>query len=166
MAVSQFTFEFEGQPEKPVVNHSVEKEVATPENNFLNHESRGRKNLKNIHIQADLLEIPDDEVLFSKKYYPIGVVAKMFKVTGSLIRFWENEFEILQPKKNGKGNRLFRPEDIKNLKIIYHLLREKKYTIEGARDYFKKNSKLEENYELVFSLKKLKSFLLDIKSGL
>ena len=99
-------------------------------------------------------------------YYPIGDVATMFKVNASLIRFWENEFEVLKPKKNGKGDRLFRPEDVKNLKLIYHLLRERKYTIEGARDFIKKNKKVNEKFELINSLEKLKTFLLEIKSSL
>ena len=84
--------------------------------------------LKEADTGADLIEVPEDEILFQKKYYAIGLVADMFKMNQSLIRFWENEFDILKPRKNGKGDRLFRPEDIKNLKLIYHLLRERKYT--------------------------------------
>ena len=72
----------------------------------------------------------------------------------------------MKPKKNGKGDRLFRPEDIKNLQLIYHLLREKKYTIDGAKDFLKKNRKAEETFELIDSLKKTKIFLLDLKANL
>ena len=65
--------------------------------------------------------MPYKEKEISKLYYPIGEVAEMFEVNTSMIRFYEKEFEILQPKKNAKGNRLFRPEDIDNLKIIFIL---------------------------------------------
>ncbi len=127
---------------------------------------RGRMRLSDMDLMVDLVEVPEDEVLFQKSYYGISEVSNMFKVNISLIRFWENEFDILKPKKNGKGDRLFRPEDIKNLQLIYHLLREKKYTIEGARDFLKKNKKAEETFELIESLKKTKVFLLDLKANL
>ncbi|MBK8712779.1 MAG: MerR family transcriptional regulator [Niastella sp.] len=115
---------------------------------------------------TDKVDIPADEELFTKRYYSIGTVAGMFGVNVSLIRFWENEFEILKPKKNGKGDRLFRPEDVKNLQMIYFLLREKKYTIEGAKDFIKKNKKAEEQYALIESLQKLKGFLLELKANI
>ncbi|NBO57861.1 MAG: MerR family transcriptional regulator [Chitinophagia bacterium] len=69
-----------------------------------------------IEVNAAFINIPEDDELYSKLYYPIGDVAKMFNVNISLIRFWENEFDILKPRKNRKGDRLFRPEDVKNLK--------------------------------------------------
>jgi len=93
-------------------------------------------------------------------------VADMFKVNQSLLRFWENEFDILKPRKNGKGDRLFRPEDVKNIKLIYHLLRERKYTMEGAKDFLKKNKKAEENFAMIESLKQLKGFLNELKANL
>lgn len=122
--------------------------------------------LKEADTGVDLIEVPEDEVLFQKKYYAIGVVSDMFKVNQSLIRFWENEFDILKPRKNGKGDRLFRPEDIKNLKLIYHLLRERKYTMEGAKEYLKQNKKAEEKFALIESLQKLKGFLNQLKADL
>lgn len=128
--------------------------------------NRGRMSLKEKDTGTDLIEIPADEILFEKKYYAIGIVADMFKVNQSLIRFWENEFDILKPRKNGKGDRLFRPEDIKNLKLIYHLLRERKYTMEGAKEFLKQNKRAEEKFELIESLKKLKGFLNELKAGL
>ncbi|MFX6315260.1 MerR family transcriptional regulator, partial [Acinetobacter baumannii] len=82
----------------------------------------------------DLINIPDDETLDKKLYYSISEVAEWFKVNPSLLRFWESEFDILQPRKNRKGDRLFKKEDIKNLELIYYLLRNKKYSIEGAKD--------------------------------
>ncbi len=90
----------------------------------------------------------------------------MFKVNISLIRFWEKEFDILKPKLNGKGDRHFRPEDVKNLKLIHHLLREKKYTIEGANDFLKKNKKIDEVFEVIEELQRTKLFLLDLKLSL
>lgn len=128
--------------------------------------TRGRLSLKEADAGADLIEIPDDDVLFQKLYYPIGSVADMFKVNQSLIRFWENEFDILKPRKNGKGDRLFRPEDVKNLKLIYNLLRERKYTIEGAKEFLKNSKKAEEKFAMIESLKKIKSFLLELKANL
>ncbi len=128
--------------------------------------TRGRMSLKDMDAGADLIEVPEDEELFKKMYYPIGVVAEMFKVNQSLIRFWENEFAVLKPKKNGKGDRLFRPEDVKNLKLIYHLLRERKYTIEGAKDFLKNGKKQDEKFAMIESLKKLKGFLLELKTNL
>ena len=104
--------------------------------------------------------------MFQKKYYSIGKVAEMFKVNISLIRFWEKEFDILKPKLNGKGDRHFRPEDVKNLKLIHHLLREKKYTIEGANDFLKKNKKSDEVFAVIEELQRTKLFLIDLKLSL
>jgi DNA-binding transcriptional MerR regulator len=128
--------------------------------------TRGRMKISDMSATVDLIDIPEDEILFSKRYYSIGLVSEMFKVNHSLIRFWENEFDILKPKKNGKGDRLFRPEDVKNLKLIYHLLRERKYTIEGAKEFLKKSKSVEKKFEMIETLKSLKSFLYEIKAGL
>jgi len=130
-------------------------------------QKRGRKSFKEIDAEADLIEIPDDEVLYEKQYYSISQVAQWFKVNTSLIRFWENEFDIVKPKKNRKGDRLFRPEDVKNLQLIYHLLRDRKYTIEGAKEYLKTNKKKADvQLQLTNTLQKFKSFLLDLKANL
>lgn len=128
--------------------------------------NRGRKSLKEAAKDADDLLIPDDEILFQKQYYPIGEVAEMFKVNSSLIRFWENEFDILQPRKNRKGDRHFRPVDIKNLQLIYDLLRRRKMTIEGARDFLRQKKKAREQFEMIESLRKIKGFLLELKASL
>jgi DNA-binding transcriptional MerR regulator len=93
-------------------------------------------------------------------------VAKMFNVNISLIRFWEKEFDILKPRKNRKGDRLFRPEDVKNLKLIYFLLKEKRYTIEGAKTFLKKGKKVNEQFETIELLKNIKEMLLELKAGL
>jgi DNA-binding transcriptional MerR regulator len=127
--------------------------------------TRGRMKLSDMNAVSDLIEVPEDEILFQKRYYSIGTVSEMFKVNVSLIRFWENEFDILKPKKNAKGDRLFRPDDVKNLKMIYHLLRDRKYTIEGAKEFLKKNKKVEENFAVLEGLKKLKLFLNEMKAN-
>ena len=90
----------------------------------------------------------------------------MFRENQSLIRYWETEFDILQPRKNRKGDRFFRPVDIKNLVMIYDLLRRRKFTIEGAKDYLKKNKKVEEKFAMIQSLEKIKAFLLELKASL
>ena len=127
---------------------------------------RGRKSFKEIDKEVDLIEVPSDEELFQKQYYPISVVAKWFRVNTSLLRFWENQFKILKPKKNKKGDRFFRPEDVKNLKLIYHLLRQKKLTIDGANKHLKAHKEhTEENLQLINSLNKFKSFLLELKAN-
>lgn len=103
----------------------------------------------------------------TKLYYSIGEVAEMFEVNASLIRFWEKEFDILKPKKNNKGNRLFTIQDIDNLKIIFHLVKERGFTLEGAKNKLKNNKKETiESIELVNSLNKIKKFLLELKEEL
>jgi DNA-binding transcriptional MerR regulator len=128
---------------------------------------RGRKSYSEIDTEVDLIEIPDEKVLSQKLYYTISEVASWFKVNTSLLRYWENEFDILKPRKTRKGDRLFRVEDIKNLQIIYFLLRQKKYSIEGARTYLKQNkSQADTEAQLVQTLTKFKTFLLELKAGL
>jgi DNA-binding transcriptional MerR regulator len=128
--------------------------------------TRGRKSLKEINRTADLIEVPEDDILFQKSYYSMSKVAGMFKVNQSQIRLWENEFDVLKPKKNGKGDRLFRPEDIKNIQLIHHLLRVKKYTMEGAKEYFRKNKNADEKFLMIESLKKIKGFLNELQANL
>ncbi|MFM1857052.1 MAG: hypothetical protein RLZ05_112 [Bacteroidota bacterium] len=127
---------------------------------------RGRKSMREMANRANQIQVPPDEELFKKQYYTIGEVAKMFQENQSLIRYWESEFDILQPKKNKKGDRYFRPVDVKNLVLIYDLLRRRKFTIEGARDFLKKNKKAEDKFTLIQSLQQLRSFLIEIRSNL
>jgi len=102
-----------------------------------------------------------------KRYYGIGEVAKAFSVNTSLIRFWEKEFDVLQPKKNAKGDRKFTPEDIKNLELIYYLVKERGFTLEGAKIHLKENKhKTLDNFELIRKLETIKSELLKIKKHL
>jgi DNA-binding transcriptional MerR regulator len=127
---------------------------------------RGRKSLK--ELAGDPTVIQELEKLtLDKQYYSISEVANMFRVNTSLIRYWENEFDILQPKKNRKGDRLFRQEDIHNLKLIYHLLRERKYTIEGAKQKLREDKRsASRNFEMVKSLQKVRQFLTELKDQL
>ena len=111
--------------------------------------------------------MPYKEKKVEKLYYAIGEVAEMLNVPVSTVRFWENEFDILKPMKNKKGNRLFTQADIKNLKIIHHLVKEEGMTLEGARK--KLAGKWEETdykYEINESLEKIKSMLLDIRDNI
>jgi len=127
---------------------------------------RGRKSLKQSNSVPDNIDVPEDDVLFQKQYYSIGDVALMFKENTSLIRYWEKEFDILKPKKNGKGDRFFRPEDVKNLKLIHYLLRERKYTMEGAKEFLKDSKFAGEKHAMIESLEKIKLFLLELKNNL
>lgn len=103
----------------------------------------------------------------NKLYYSIGEVAKMFDVNVSLIRYWENEFKILKPKKNKKGNRLFTPKDIDNLHLIYHLVKEKRLTLEGAKMKLKENKDSTlQNFEVIKKLKNIKEMLLEIRDNI
>ncbi len=102
-----------------------------------------------------------------KIYYSIGEVAKIFNVNNSLIRFWEKEFDIIKPKKNSRGNRIFTKNDVKNISLIYHLLREKKYTIQGAIKKIRENKDgVQKNYEIIQNLKKVRSQLVEIREEL
>ena len=102
-----------------------------------------------------------------KVYYAIGEVAELFEVNQSLIRYWEKEFDILKPQKNKKGNRLFTKQDINNLRIIYHLVKERGYTLSGAKEKLKQNrDDVEKSVEIIDSLQKIKSYLLEIKEEL
>jgi DNA-binding transcriptional MerR regulator len=127
---------------------------------------RGRPSLKEIDINADLVQIPPDEILFQKQYYSIGQVAKWFRVNQSLVRYWETEFDILEPRKNRKGDRFFRPVDVKNLLLIYDLLRRRKFTLEGAKEYLKNAKKAEEKFAMIRSLEKIRAFFLELKATL
>ncbi len=102
-----------------------------------------------------------------KRYYGIGEVARAFEVNTSLIRFWEKEFDVLQPKKNAKGNRKFTPEDIRNLQLIYHLVKERGFTLEGAKTHLKEErQKTLTNFEIIQKLERIKAELIKIKKQL
>jgi DNA-binding transcriptional MerR regulator len=119
--------------------------------------------------------LPYKEVDIVKLYYTIGEVSEMFNVNTSLIRFWEKEFEMIKPKKNKKGNRLFTPEDLDNFKVIYNLVKEQGLTLEGAKKYLKENKKVikhevkvekDQFEEIKTKLKGIKNKLEDLKNKL
>lgn len=102
-----------------------------------------------------------------KRYYKIGEVAKAFNLNTSHIRFWEKEFDIIKPKKNAKGNRLFTRDDIKNFKLIYNLVKERGFTLDGAKQKLKKNPDgVIHNHEIISRLESVKAELLKIKNSL
>lgn len=107
------------------------------------------------------LELPE------KRYYSIGELSKAFNVNASLIRFWDKEFDILKPKKNAKGNRMFTPEDVKNLQLIYHLVKERGFTLDGAKVHLKEGQKKTlDKYEIIRKLEAVKTNLINIKNEL
>lgn len=106
------------------------------------------------------IDLPD------KLYYTISEVAKAFDVNPSLIRHWEKEFPVIQPKRNSKGNRYFTPEDIQNLKIIYYLVKEKGYTLDGARVALTTNTKIVATLSMIDRLEFVKSELTKLKDSL
>ena len=111
--------------------------------------------------------MPYKEKPTEKLFYKIGEVAEIFKVNVSLIRFWEKEFDILKPKKNKKGNRLFTKKDVDNLTIIYHLVKERGFTLEGAKQKLKENkSDTIDNIEIVNHLKDIRGFLVKLREEL
>ena len=102
-----------------------------------------------------------------KLYYSIGEVAQAFDVNTSLIRFWEKEFDVLKPKKNAKGNRKFTPQDIKNLELIFHLVKVRGFTLDGAKIQLKENKqKTLDQFEIIRKLEGVKAELLKIKEQL
>ena len=102
-----------------------------------------------------------------KLYFSIGEVSEMFNVAPSLIRFWESEFEIIKPKKNRKGNRQFTKEDIDNVRTIYHLVKEKGFTLQGAKEMLRNDSQsVKDKMEMMDSLKRVRSFMVELRDRL
>jgi DNA-binding transcriptional MerR regulator len=127
--------------------------------------TRGRKSQKAMAEEVANVQVPPDEQLNQKQYYGISEVAGMFGVNTSLLRYWEGEFSM-QLRKNRKGDRFFTPQDIKTVQLIHDLLRRRKFTIDGARDFLKKNKGADQRYELIQSLQKLRKFMLELKAHL
>jgi len=153
---------------EPIAAKPVESVVVNePKASSTTKGKRGRKSLKELDAEVDLIDVPDDATLQQKLYYSISEVAGWFRVNTSLIRYWENEFDILKPRKNRKGDRLFRVEDIKNLQLIYYLLRQRKFSIEGARNYLKQHKQqADAQMQVVASLTKFRAFLLELRANL
>ena len=102
-----------------------------------------------------------------KRYFSIGELAKALNVNASLIRFWDKEFDILKPRKNAKGNRMFTQEDVKNLQLIYHLVKERGFTLDGAKTHLKEGQKKTlDKFEIINKLEGIKAQLLSIKAEL
>lgn len=111
--------------------------------------------------------MPYRERDIEKKYFSIGEVAEHFKVATSLIRYWEGEFDIIRPKKDKKGNRRFTTDDIEKIRLIYHLVKEKGYTLQGAQDIIKKDlHQIPDKVEMINRLNKIKHFLIEIRDSL
>ena len=138
----QISFEFD-ETSKPAPAKRGRKPLNKPPKP---KQKRGRKSFKEMGVEADMMELPSDEVLSKKLYYSIGEVSAMFKINPSSLRYWETEFTIIKPKKTKKGDRFYNAADVKKLHLIYYLLRFKKYSIEAAKDYLKKHKRAEEKF--------------------
>ena len=111
--------------------------------------------------------MPYKEKEIEKLFYPIGEVAKIFDVSVSSIRYWEKEFDILKPKKNKKGNRMFTKKDVDNIKIIYHLIKERGFTLDGAKKKLRENkTDTIDNVEIINRLKNIRQFLVEFRGEL
>ena len=164
---TQILVKLKGRPKGSTNQELVKKEVPTSYSSINTPGKRGRKSFKEIDSSVDLVNVPDDETLKKKLYHGISEVADWFGVNNSQIRYWENEFDVLKPRKTRKGDRLFRFEDVKTLQLIHHLLRNRKFSVEGAKEYLKSNKQQADiHFELSQSLNKFRSFLIELKSNL
>jgi DNA-binding transcriptional MerR regulator len=162
--LSQFMFDFSDGEEDPQPREFLSgKPLPEPPKP---KSGRGRKSTKPTEAGPDKVLVPEDAILFQKQYYGIGEVAAMFGVNMSQIRYWENEFPQLKPRKNGKGDRLFRPEDVKTLVLIHDLIRRRKFTLEGAKEFLKKGVVVDERFAMIQQLQKMRMFLLELKANL
>ncbi len=160
----QFVFDFSDGEEDPQQREFLSgKPLPAP---AIPKTGRGRKSTKPTEAGPDKVLVPEDAVLFQKQYYGISEVAAMFGVNISQIRYWENEFPQLKPRKNGKGDRLFRPEDVKMLVLIHDLIRRRKFTLEGAREFLKKGPVVDDRFAMIQQLQRLRMFLLELKANL
>lgn len=164
--LNQITFDFSddvppprGEQKEFLSGKVVEPKKEKPKS------SRGRKKIKEVAEEAQHIEIPEDEILIQKQYYTIGEVGQMFKVNTSLLRYWESEFGM-QLRKNRKGDRYFTPNDVKFLQLVHDLIRRRMFTIEGAKDYIRREKGAKERLEMIQSLKQLRGFLLELKAHL
>jgi DNA-binding transcriptional MerR regulator len=158
----QITFDFSAEhaaPKEPLSGKPILAPAEKPKG------IRGRKSLKELGHEVDNVRVPEDEILFKKQYYTIREVAEMFGVNHSLLRYWEREFDM-DLRKNGKGDRFFRPQEVKLLQLIHDLLRRRKFTIEGAKEYIKKTKPQDGKQEMIQSLQRLRVFLLELKAHL
>jgi DNA-binding transcriptional MerR regulator len=152
-------------PKEPLVNAVTVSPVLTEIKKIVG--KRGRKSHREIDAALDMVQLPHEDILKQKLYWGISEVAKWFSINTSLLRYWEKEFALLKPRKTRKGDRLFTYEDIKNLQVIYFLLRNKKFSIEAAREYLKANrAKADVQAEITHSLTKIRGFITELKANL
>jgi len=136
-------------------------------NEAAQQKKRGRKSYAEMDAEAEFVMMPPDEEIKKKLYHSITDVAQWFNVNPSLLRYWENEFTILSPRKTGKGDRLYNAADIKTIQIIYYLLRTRKFSIEGAKKYVRSNRKdVDASLQVMETLNRFKGFLQLLKSNL
>ena len=111
--------------------------------------------------------MPYQKPIIEKHIYSISEVADMFGVNASLIRFWENEFDNIKPQKNKKGNRLFTKETIEEVRLVYHLVKERGMTLKGAQQKIKENrGDAIQEHEVVKQLKSIREMLVEIRNEL
>lgn len=111
--------------------------------------------------------MPYKEKVIERRYFSIGEVAEKFGVATSLIRFWEGEFSTIRPKKNRKGNRQFTKNDVENIRIVYHLVKERGFTLSGAKEMLKSDGdELQDKIKMIDSLSKVKTFLVEMRNEL
>lgn len=127
---------------------------------------RPRKPARQTSRVTSPVELPPDEVLYTRQYYAIGEVAAMFQLKVSVLRYWASEFDVLDLRKNRKGDRFFRPDDVKTVQRIHHLLRVRRFTIEGAREYIRHQARGKDPMEAVDVLRRIRGFLLEIGATL
>lgn len=121
------------------------------------------------NLQDDKRKVYVDVDLLSKVYYTITEVASMYNVNASMLRFWEKEFpaQLADVKKNKKGDRYYNKKDIENLNLLFHLVKERRMTLEGAREYIKNNKKkVKDNMNLLENLQKIRSFFQELKKSI
>lgn len=158
MPAMQIAFDFNPPPEK---------KPDPPKESKPSSGKRGRKSLKALSEEAAVMEMPSDEELAKKHYHSISEVSAYFGVNPSLLRYWETEFKQIKPRKNKKGDRFYTMADIKWLQQIHFLLRQKKYTIEGAKSYLKQHQDdATLRFAMIEKLQSLKAFLLALKADL
>lgn len=146
---------------------ATNEEKDTPKKQQQSPPKKKRKTKKELEEERKLIKLPEDETLKQKLYHSVSEVAKLFHVTPAQIRILENKFDILKPKKNKNSGSLYRFEDIKNVELIFHLLKDRKFSTEGAIEYLKSNKqKADVHFELTQTLLKFRSFLLEMKSNL
>lgn len=156
----------ETPPQDPSPVSEPTQETDIPEPAAPASPKRPRRQTRQAVREPSVIELPPDEVLYTRQYYGIGEVAAMFHVKVSVLRYWESEFDMLDLRKNRKGDRFFRPDDIKTVRLIYHLLRERRFTIEGAREYIRQNTRGRERVEAIETLRRIRGFLVGIRESL